>query len=388
MGFPKTKVAFCENGAGYGGAIISLAAFLKNIPESFDTHIYTCLGTEEYQRLSELGRWRHLAPVSLINSDLWKARGVPFVSMLDNICNVAPYAMRFYSAFRKDGIKIAYLNNDPSCNLAAAMAASLAGIPMVLHARGFSSATRSAQWVLSKITHCIAVSNAVRDQLVASGLHPDKCTVVHEGLDMTLFRPRPPSESVRRELGIGDDEPVVTLVGGLVDWKGQDVLLDACPRIFSAFPTAHVLLVGAAYGKDNGYAKMILAKANAPEFKGRVRALGSRQDIPDILSISSVVVHASTKPEPFGRTFLEGMAMGKPVIASAEGGPCEVIEHNRDGMLVQPREPARLAQAICRLLSEADFAASLAKNAVAKAARYSIENHSMEIEKVLKRFSA
>jgi glycosyltransferase involved in cell wall biosynthesis len=377
------NVGFCENGAGYGGAIISLAAFLEKIPAEFTPHIYTSIGTEPYQRLERLGRWRHLRPVALVDP-AWLGRRTAFTSSLDNVLNLLPYALRHYRAFKKSRIDLVYLNNDCSCNLAGALAARMAGLPLVLHARGFNGNTRGNRWVLEQLDHCIAVSHAVRTELIELGLPPEKCTVVPEGLDLSQFHPRPPNAALRAELGISGTEPVITLVGGLIDWKGQDVLLAAAPAILERFPDAHILLVGSAYGRDNQFAATIAQQAAAPALRARVRMLGSRQDIPDILSISSVVLHASTKPEPFGRTFLEGMAMGRPTIASNEGGPLDVIEHEVDGLLIEPRKPQVLAAAIIRLLSDPAMCDTLGRNAARKARHFSIENHTNAISAVLR----
>lgn len=177
--------------------------------------------------------------------------------------------------------------------------------------------------------------------------------------------------------------PVVTLVGGLVDWKGQDVMLAAAPLIFRVIPDAVILLVGGAYGRDNKFADMIIEQATSPVLRGRVRLLGVREDVADILACSDVVVHASTKPEPFGRTFLEGMALGKAVIASNEGGPLDVISHGLDGLLIQPRDPLVLAHAVVEILRDRQLMAKLGYNAAAKATAYSIESHASQISAVL-----
>jgi glycosyltransferase involved in cell wall biosynthesis len=279
------------------------------------------------------------------------------------------------------------LNNDASCNFAAAIAAKFARLPLMLHARGFNSDTKGNRWVLSKVDHCIAVSTAVRDELLALGVPPEKCTVVAEGLDLTVFHPRPADNSVREELHLTDQDKVITLVGGLVDWKGQDVLLDAAPFVFQKFPNAMILFVGAAYGKDDHFASLIIERSKAPVMQSRVRMLGARNDVAEILACSDVIVHASTKPEPFGRTFLEGMALGKAVIASNEGGPLDVIADGVDGLLIEPRNPGKLAEAINRLLSDASLSAALGRNAAAKARNYSIEIHADSIVKVLRLIS-
>lgn len=384
MSSEATRVGFCENGAGYGGAIISLAAFLEQIRPEFSPYIFTGIGTKNYQELANLGSWRHFRRTALIDPSRLSFFGAPFASMVDNIFNLLPYALRYYWAFKRKRIALVYLNNDASCNIAAAIAGKMAGLPLVLHARGFHSDTKGVRWVLANVDHCIAVSHAVKTNLMQLGLPAEKCTVIAEGLNLDLFRPRPPEPDLMKELGLTGKEPVITLVAGLIDWKGQDILLAAAPAIFERFQDAQILLVGSAYGKDDRFAHAIAASAAASSFKGRVRLLGSRSNIPEILSISTIVLHASTSPEPFGRTFLEGMALGKPVIASNEGGPLDVIEHEVDGLLIAPRDPAALAKAVHRLLLDKDFAATLGANAARKAKNYSIENHANKIDAVLR----
>jgi glycosyltransferase involved in cell wall biosynthesis len=368
-------IAFCENGAGYGGAIISLEAFLEKLPPQFTPHIYTGIGVAPYPELSCFGAWRHLSSISLLSQKWLRRHNMPFASSIDNIFNMLPTALRYYRAFKRDGIELVYLNNEPSCNMAAAFGAWLAGLPTVLHARGFSTDTRGNRWVLSTLKHCMPVSTAVRDVLLKLGCPPDKCTVVPEGLDLGVFFPRAPDPALRTSLGVAHDEPVITLVGGLVDWKGQDVLIDAAPRILARYPRAHLLLVGSAYGRDSSFAKMIEARAADPALNGRVRLLGSRSDVSDILALSDVVLHTSTTPEPFGRTFLEGMALGRAVIASNEGGPLDVIEDGVNGMLIAPRDPHVLADAVLRLLDDPALRATLGENATIKARAFSIERH-------------
>jgi glycosyltransferase involved in cell wall biosynthesis len=80
-----------------------------------------------------------------------------------------------------------------------------------------------------------------------------------------------------------------------------------------------------------------------------VTFLGERTDIPEILRALDVVLVPSWE-EPFGRTVIEAMAMGTPVIATSVGGPAEIIRSGRDGLLLPPRDPARWAESVCNLL--------------------------------------
>lgn len=383
------RIAFCENGAGYGGAIISLEAMLAQLAtrreQPFAPLLYTGLDTEPYRCLARFGPWRHMPARPLVDRAALDRRRVPFASHIENLANVLPYALRYYRAFRADGVRLVYLNNDATTNFAAALGARLAKLPAVLHARGFHSVTRVDRMVLSWIGHCMPVSTAVRDGLLKVGITPEKCTVVPEGLDLAQFAPRAPLPALRAELGLEPGDPVITLVGGLIDWKGQDVLLAAAPQVLARYPRARFLLVGSAYGRDNRFAQALEQRAARPDLAGRVMLLGGRQDIPDLLALSSVVVHASTLPEPFGRTFLEGMAAGRPVIAAAEGGPLDVVAHERDGLLVPPRDPQLLAGAILRILDQPEWAAGMARAAAVTAQRYSIRNHTDAVSAILQR---
>lgn len=311
--------------------------------------------------------------------------GMPFISTLDNFFKLLPTAARYYLSFRRDKVDCVYLNNDASCNFAAAIAAHFGGLPLILYTRVFNCDTRENRWVLSRIHHCIAVSHAVRDELLELGVLAERCTVVAEGLDLSVFCPKLRNAILREELKLDAETPVITLVGGLIDWKGQDVMLDAAPMIFKDFPNAVILLVGGAYGRDTQFADMIAERAKSPEMQGRVRLLGEREDVADVLACSNVVVHASIKPEPFGSTFLEGMALGKAVIASSEGGPLDVISDGSDGLLVEPRNPVVLAAGIAAVLGDRQHLSKLGYNAASKAKAYSIENHTSQNSRILKK---
>jgi glycosyltransferase involved in cell wall biosynthesis len=110
---------------------------------------------------------------------------------------------------------------------------------------------------------------------------------------------------------------------------------------------------------------------------------GFRKDIPEVIQLLDVVVHASVKPEPFGRVIAEGMAMGKPVVASMNGGPLEIIQDGRTGYLVPSDDPEKLAHRIIELLSDRSRAGALGRKARQDAvARFSPRSHARLIEQV------
>jgi glycosyltransferase involved in cell wall biosynthesis len=98
---------------------------------------------------------------------------------------------------------------------------------------------------------------------------------------------------------------------------------------------------------------------------------------------ADVVVHASTSPEPFGRVIIEGMAMARPVVATAIGAPPEIIRDGVTGILVPPGDAAALAAVLDRLLADPDMRRRLGENALSVVRqRYAIQRHAMLIESV------
>ena len=105
------------------------------------------------------------------------------------------------------------------------------------------------------------------------------------------------------------------------------------------------VLVGSDQGRRR-YAEGLIRQAEALGIADRVRLVGECDDMPAALMLADVVVHASTRPEAFGRVVIEAQAMGRPVIASDLGGPVETVEHGITGWRVPPGDADALAQAI------------------------------------------
>lgn len=94
---------------------------------------------------------------------------------------------------------------------------------------------------------------------------------------------------------------------------------------------------------------------------GRVQLVGFREDVPLWMRSAHVVVHSSTVPEPFGRVIVEAMFAGKPVVATAAGGPLEIVRDGETGILVPPGDPAALAEGIRGLLEAPTLAQAMGR---------------------------
>jgi glycosyltransferase involved in cell wall biosynthesis len=212
----------------------------------------------------------------------------------------------------------------------------------------------------------IVNSATTGEAFVAAGGRRSLVRIVHNGIDVAPFDALTGGDDVRRSGAQAAPRPVtIGLFGRLSQWKGQHVLLEALRELDGV----EALIVGDALFGEHAYRRRLRAIAAEPALAGRVRFLGQRADVPELMKSVDIVVHTSLDPEPFGRVIVEGMLAERPVIATRGGGVDEIIEDGVDGVLVPPNEPAALAAEIRRLCAEPALARRLAVNGRAKALR-------------------
>jgi glycosyltransferase involved in cell wall biosynthesis len=182
---------------------------------------------------------------------------------------------------------------------------------------------------------------------------------VPNGVDLERFRPDPAGRrAARAKLGVREGTALVGVVGQITPWKGQADAIEAVSLVGQRHPSILLLVVGsvkfAGSRHDNHeYLAALHRRVAELGLGGRVRFLGEREDIPQLLRALDILLVPSWE-EPFGRVVIEGMAVSTPVLATAVGGPAEVIEDGDDGILLPPRQPRRWADAIDALLADPD----------------------------------
>lgn len=216
----------------------------------------------------------------------------------------------------------------------------------------------------------LACSATVLDQfpgVAADGIG----RVVYTGVEV------PVGVGTREPLGNG--VPVVVCVGRLNSWKGQEVLVDAIARLRARGIEVRAELVGSVFRKKRHFEERLRAQVDELGLTGQVAFLGERRDALEIVGRADIAVAPSTRPEPFGMALVEAMALGRPVVASAAGGPAEVVTDGLDGLLVPPRDPVALADALQRLIESPEFARALGTHAKIRAADFSAENMTAQV---------
>ena len=183
-------------------------------------------------------------------------------------------------------------------------------------------------------------------------VEPGRLRIIPRGVDPAAFDPAAVAPERMAALAaawnLPAGAPVVMLPGRLTAWKGQGVLIEAMALLSRR--DAICVLVGADQGRHR-YTEQLLRRAGRLGIGDRLRLAGHAEDMPAALALADVVVHASTKPEAFGRVVIEAQAMARPVIAADLGGPVDTVAHGLTGWRVAPGNPVALAAAIDEVLA-------------------------------------
>jgi glycosyltransferase involved in cell wall biosynthesis len=210
-----------------------------------------------------------------------------------------------------------------------------------------------------RMDHLVAVSRAIVRKLSDEGRTGSPISLIYNGIDLQRYEEPEVCCTFRAEYGIADGAPIVGVVARLEPEKGHPTLLEAWPRVLTSVPDAHLLIVGEGSQRDALEAQA--ASLGLLEHgRTSVTFTGRRDDVPAVTAALDVAVLPSYR-EAQGLSILEAMALGRPVVASAVGGIPEMVEHGRTGLLVPPREPDFLAQAIVKVLSDHQYADTLGK---------------------------
>jgi glycosyltransferase involved in cell wall biosynthesis len=237
----------------------------------------------------------------------------------------------------------------------------LCGVPVVVtHEHGWSFEGR-AKMILDRrliaggSNAFVAVSREDRRRMIElEKISPERAVFIPNGIPPL---PPPSGRDVRAELGIGAGDQVVTTVGFLRQPKAMDVLIEAAARIAPRFQALKVLIVGE--GADRPVYEALIDRLGVHD---KVRLLGLRSDVPDLLATSDVAV-LSTNSEGSPLSVMEYMDAGLPVVATRVGGIPDLIDDGVEGYLVEPQDPAGLGDAIARVLDDPEEARRMGERA-------------------------
>ena len=312
------------------------------------------------------------------------------INLFINLINI----FRCYSFLKKNKIDIVHLNNSASGGYHTWLVACIStGIPCITHERNFTRYPKTAlfSYLKNKYKGVLAVSNVIRDHMIAQGIHPHVAITVHDGIDADTFykKVKKTRQEMIQEFGIQSDAVAIGLIGNIREWKGQELLIDALNIVQKTHPDFFCLLVGDTSkhtNADREFAKRLIEKINKYGIAERVILTGYRNDIPDIINLLDLQINASIRPDPFPHVILEGMSLGKAVIATNLGGAVESIDDGQTGFLVPP-DCHLLAEKIIVLMSDTQLRQSMSANAKKRVQLFSMTQTIQKIEEIYEKFT-
>lgn len=260
---------------------------------------------------------------------------------------------------RKEAVDIVHAHNGRSA-LLAGVAARITGRCKAVATQHFISPAHTTRrgpgaivsrwihhWVSAATAHFIAISKAVHDEMVKrKDVAAEKITVVLNGINDPLGGSLSPGESVRASLGIDPSTPLIVCASRLEPEKDVPTLIEAMKEVQTHFPQA--IYVHAGEGSQFQRCLRMIEEARLSPI---VRMLGFCTDTLSLINAADLFV-LPAPAEPFGLVLLEAMALSKPVVATAAGGPLEIVRHGETGLLVPPSQPKLFAAAIQSLLAD------------------------------------
>jgi glycosyltransferase involved in cell wall biosynthesis/GT2 family glycosyltransferase len=348
---PRRRVVFVGHTARQSGAELAL---VRLVPGLADTEVHVVLAEDGplVGLLEASGALVTVLPMDARTRETNRAVVQPGRLPLGAAWHAAVYTVRLARLLREMRPDLVHTNT-LKASIYGGAAARLAGVPLVWHVRDRIASdylpAPAARGIRLLSRHLpdgvIANSFSTRATLGSAGTDAhERSAVIHDPLPVV-----PAIDRLASDMAVGDT--VVGMVGRLTPWKGQDIFLRAFADAF-ATGTEQALIVGSAMFGEDDYTVSLKDLAVELGIAERVTFVGFVDDVWPLLSRMTMLVHASTIPEPFGQVVLEGLAAGLPVIAADAGGPAEIITHNVNGLLTAPNDVAALAQAMLQLAED------------------------------------
>ena len=197
----------------------------------------------------------------------------------------------------------------------------------------------------------VAISKAVAKARL-SNIETDKLKIIYNGIEISKFNFQVDKKRWIQKFNLRDDDFLIGMVGRISEDKGQEYLIQATSKIVTNFPRAKILIVGDCFRpEDKEYEAYLYKLTKNLDLEEHVLFTGYIDNVLEVMSIFDISVTPSLN-EPFGRVVVEAMGLGIPVIATNTGGIPEIIEDGISGILVPPKDPDSLSQALLDLISD------------------------------------
>ena len=359
----KRKILWIIDGLGHGGAERMTLFIMQKFDRSkFDLRVCALQVKQGNPIAYELARLG--IPVDLLQ-----------IPNLRHPLNLP----KIYSYIKKHKPDIVHTQLE-FANVLGNIAAAMLGIPSVatMHTLGAPQQGTEywrgqVEWASLKYfcTRIISVSESAKAHHIEHGNIPaNKMVTIYNGIDLSRFRPNGQNgNAIRTALRIPDGSFVLLTVAVLREPKGIQYMLEAMPDILRDAPNTHYLIVG-----EGDFGDQLKALAKSLGVEDHVTFAGQRNDIPDVLQAGDIFV-LPTLIDALPTVLIEAMAVRKAIVASNVGGVPEIVEHGKNGLLVEPAKPQQLVESCLRLIKHGEIREAMAESGFQIAhSKFNIEN--------------
>lgn len=223
-------------------------------------------------------------------------------------------------------------------------------LPWVTSVHGFNSVGFYSR-IMTRGDLVVCVSNPVSEYIqLHYPVEKARIRVVHRGLDPETFHPGLTSpqkiQELKAELQIPAEARVALVSGRITRLKGIDTFLKGLALARQTQPQLYGLIVGGAAEKSKSLVEELKQQATSLGLEKFVQFAGSRSDLPTVYAMADILISCSRKPESFGRSLLEAMAMGTPVLSAKQGGALDIIREGENGLFFEANDAESLARSL------------------------------------------
>lgn len=353
------RVLYVDHTAKIGGGEIALANLVVHLDRSLVEPIVLLF--EHGPLLERLipGTETHVVPLPLSVGGAQKdGLGWRSILQLKAVFLTLIHALKVARFIKAKKIEVVHTNS-LKADIIGGVAARIVGVPVVWHVRDRIDADYLPASVvrifrfLSRVvpTFVIANSASTLETLQLKGRR--KSMVIGSGVDVRDYKvigSTPTSDSRR---------PLIGLVGRISPWKGQHIFIQAAAAIIKKHPEANFQIIGSALFDETDYEDSLHKLCRDLRITNNIEFVGFVNNVSAWIANMDILVHASTTGEPYGQVIIQGMAAGKPVVATNGGGVPEIVVEGITGLLVPMGEVGPMADAIEYILDHPSMAATM-----------------------------